>query len=128
MGSTGSAGGLETLYFDVPGDDRLRTTLQVKFDHNHEVTDAEFRLLKAAAWLTAAVLELEKPARQPADRPAPIALLRTGSVVGWRGSDGSDQHHELARLRSSAYEPELHGPTRRNGKFIDAAAPAHRIA
>ena len=33
------------------------------FDRNHDVTDAEFRLLKAAAWLTAAVLELEKPGR-----------------------------------------------------------------
>jgi CheY-like chemotaxis protein len=75
MGSAGSAGP-ETLYFDVPGDDRLRTTLQVKFDHTHHVTDAEFRLLKAAAWLTAAVLELEKPASQPEHhRQTPVALL-----------------------------------------------------
>ena len=73
-GSAGFAGGMETLYFDVPGDDRLRTTLQVVFDRNHEVTDAEFKVLKAAAWLTAAVLELEKPIGTSVDRPA-MALL-----------------------------------------------------
>jgi hypothetical protein len=75
IGSAGSAGGTETLYFDVPGDDRLRTTLQVMFDRNHNVTDAEFKLLKAAAWLTAAVLELEKPAAPLAERSAPMALI-----------------------------------------------------
>ncbi len=74
-GSAGSAGGLETLYFDVPGDDRLRTTLQVMFDRNHNVTDAEFRLLKAAAWLTAAVLELEKPAARGRTRQPRWALI-----------------------------------------------------
>ena len=74
-GSAGSAGGLETLYFDVPGDDRLRTTLQVVFDRNHEVTDAEFKVLKAAAWLTAAVLELEKPVSPAIERATPMALL-----------------------------------------------------
>ena len=60
---------------DVPGDDRSRTTMQVTFDRNHDVTDAEFKLLKAAAWLTAAVLELEKPVSAVTDRPAPMALL-----------------------------------------------------
>jgi CheY-like chemotaxis protein len=76
VGGAGSAGGRETLYFDVPGDDRSRATLQVTFDRNHDVTDTEFKLLKAAAWLTAAVLELEKPAGQPAaERPAEMALL-----------------------------------------------------
>jgi hypothetical protein len=74
-GSIGSAGGQETLYFDVPGDDRSRTTLQVVFDRHQDVTDAQFRLLKAAAWITAAVLELERPAVAPAERPAGIALL-----------------------------------------------------
>jgi hypothetical protein len=74
-GSAGSAGGLETLYFDVPGDDRLRTTLQVVFDRNHEVTEAEFKVLKAAAWLTAAVLELEKPVSPAIERATPRALL-----------------------------------------------------
>jgi hypothetical protein len=39
------------------------------------VTDAEFKLLKAAAWLTAAVLELEEPVSLPAERPAAMALL-----------------------------------------------------
>ncbi len=60
-GSAGSAGGAETLYFDVPSEDRLRTTLQVTFDRSRLVSSADFKLLKAAAWLTAAVLELEKP-------------------------------------------------------------------
>ena len=70
--AAGSTGGRETLYFDVPGEGRSRTTLQVMFDRNHDVTDAEFQLLKAAAWLTAAVMELEKPA---AERPGTMALL-----------------------------------------------------
>jgi hypothetical protein len=74
-GGAGSAGGRETLYFDVPGDDRSRATLQVTFDPNHDVTDTEFKLLKAAAWLTAAVLELEKPLSPAAKRPAEVALL-----------------------------------------------------
>ena len=74
-GAAGSVGGLETLYFDVPGDDRLRTTLQVMFDRNHDVTDAQFKILKAAAWLTAAVLELEKPVRPTAERAVPRGLI-----------------------------------------------------
>jgi CheY-like chemotaxis protein len=57
--------GRETLYFEVPGDDRARTTLQVVFDRGHDVTPAEFTLLKAAAWLTAAAFELEKPVVAP---------------------------------------------------------------
>ena len=60
-----SSGGRETLYFDVPGDDRARTVLQVTFDRSHDVSSAEFRLLKAAAWLTAAALEFDKPAERP---------------------------------------------------------------
>jgi hypothetical protein len=74
-GGAGSAGGSETLYFDVPGDDRSRATLQVTFDRTHEVTDSEFKLLKAAAWLTAAVLELERPVTQAIARPTYLALL-----------------------------------------------------
>jgi hypothetical protein len=74
-GGTGSAGGKETLYFDVPGDDRSRTTLQITFDRNHDVTAAEFSFLKAAAWLTAAVLEIEKPHSQPAARPDGMTML-----------------------------------------------------
>jgi hypothetical protein len=73
-GSAASSGRLETLYFDVPGDDRLRTTLRVVFDRDHEVTDAEFKVLTAAAWLTAAVLELEKPVSTAVDRPARALL------------------------------------------------------
>ena len=74
-GSAESAGGLETLYFDVPGDDRLRTTLQVVFDRNHEVTDAEFKVLKAVR-----VAHCRRPrareARQPRiERATPMALL-----------------------------------------------------
>ena len=73
-GPTGSSAGRETLYFDVPGDDGGRTTLQVMFERDHDVTDEEFRLLKAAAWLTAAVIELEKPVAVAEERPA-MALL-----------------------------------------------------
>jgi hypothetical protein len=60
-----SSGGRETLYFEVPGDDRARTVLQVTFDRARDVTASEFRLLKAAAWLTAAALEFDKPAAKP---------------------------------------------------------------
>ena len=73
-GPTGSAGGRETLYFDVPSDGPSRTTLQVVFDRNQDVSDAQFKLLKAAALITAAVLELEKPVGAM-DRPATMALL-----------------------------------------------------
>ena len=74
-GATESAGGRETLYFDVPGDDRSRTTLQVMFDRNHDITDTQFKMLKAASWLTAAVFELEKPVCLPAERAAAMALI-----------------------------------------------------
>jgi hypothetical protein len=73
-GPGGSAGGRETLYFDVPGGDRSRATLEVTFGRGHDVTDEQFRLLKAAAWMTAAVLELEKPTA-PRAHGAPVALL-----------------------------------------------------
>ena len=43
------------------------------FERGHDVTDEEFRLLKAAAWMTAAVIELDKPAA-PAAEPS-MALL-----------------------------------------------------
>jgi len=76
MMSTPSAGS-ETLYFDVPGDDRARTILQVVFQRNHTVTSSEFQLLKAAAWLTAAALEFDRPAVVTTVRVsgAPVALL-----------------------------------------------------
>jgi hypothetical protein len=57
--------GRDTLYFDVPGDDRARTILQVTFDRSHDVSSSEFRLLKAAAWLTAAAMEFDKPEAKP---------------------------------------------------------------
>lgn len=63
--SAPSSGGRETLYFDVPGADRARTVLQVTFERGHDVTAAEFSLLKAAAWLTAAALEFDRPAAKP---------------------------------------------------------------
>jgi hypothetical protein len=75
MGSAGAAGGRETLYFDVPGDSRTRATLQVVFDRQHDVTAEQFKLLKAAAWLTAAVLELDQPASAPSGRHGAMALL-----------------------------------------------------
>jgi hypothetical protein len=70
-----SDAGRETLYFDVPGDDRTRKTMQVVFDRGHDVTAYEFTLLKAAALLTAAALELEKAEVRVADAPRPVALL-----------------------------------------------------
>ena len=80
VGSAGSIGGRETLYFDLPGDDRARRTLQVMFERGHDISDAEFRLLKAAAWMAAAVIELERPIEghmHAATEPehAPLALL-----------------------------------------------------
>ena len=50
----------ESIYFRVIGDERSGTILQVLFDRNQALTATDFRLLKAAAGLTAAVLELER--------------------------------------------------------------------
>jgi hypothetical protein len=49
----------ESIYFHVKGDGRSRVILQVMFEPDRALTASEFRLLKAAALLTAAVLELE---------------------------------------------------------------------
>jgi CheY-like chemotaxis protein len=57
------SGGRETLYFDIPGADRSCGILQVVFERNYDVSDSEFRLLKAAAWLAAALLEFDRPAQ-----------------------------------------------------------------
>jgi hypothetical protein len=57
------SGGRETLYFDIPGTDRTCGILQVVFERNYDVGDSEFRLLKAAAWLAAALLEFDRPAQ-----------------------------------------------------------------
>lgn len=69
------AAGPETFFFEIPGSDRACTALRVTFDRTHEVTEAQFRLLKAAACLMAAVLELEKPASLPAAQVGPRALI-----------------------------------------------------
>ena len=50
----------ESIYFTVKEESGSRTILQVMFDRNRELTASEFRLLKAAPGLTAAVLELER--------------------------------------------------------------------
>ena len=52
----------ESIYFHVTGDGRSRAILQIMFGRDRELTAPEFTLLKAAASLTAAVLELERPA------------------------------------------------------------------
>jgi hypothetical protein len=75
MGGAVSSAGRETLYFNVPGEDRTRTVLQVVFDRGHNVTPSQFQLLKAAAWLTAAALELGSSAASNDDRKQPPGLL-----------------------------------------------------
>jgi CheY-like chemotaxis protein len=55
------ADGSESIYFHVRGEGRSRTILQVLFDPDQDLTADEFRLLKAAASLTAAVMELDRP-------------------------------------------------------------------
>jgi hypothetical protein len=50
----------ETLYFHVPVEDRARTSLRVIFERGRGVTQEELTLLRAAASMTAAALELEK--------------------------------------------------------------------
>jgi hypothetical protein len=52
----------ESIYFHVKGDGQSRAILQVMFGRDRGLTAPEFTLLKAAASLTAAVLELERPA------------------------------------------------------------------
>jgi hypothetical protein len=49
----------ESIYFDVPGRVSSRAVLQVMFDPRHALQESEFRLLRAAAWMTAAVLEMD---------------------------------------------------------------------
>jgi hypothetical protein len=51
----------ESIYFHVKRDGRSRAILQIMFGRDRELTAPEFTLLKAAASLTAAVLELERP-------------------------------------------------------------------
>jgi hypothetical protein len=64
-GYVSPSGGRETLYFDVPGEDRGRMVLQVTFERGHDVSPSEFSLCRAAAWLSAAALEFDKPSARP---------------------------------------------------------------
>ena len=73
--------GRETLYFDIPGADRSSSTLEVVFDRNYDVNESEFRLLKAAAWLAAAVLEFERPIVEVEDAPMSEVRLLTERVA-----------------------------------------------
>ena len=50
----------ESIYFRVNGDERSGMILQVLFDRNRSLTTSEFRLMKAAGGLTAALLEFER--------------------------------------------------------------------
>lgn len=50
----------ESIYFTVSGDGDSRTILQVMFDRDHNLTAADFRLLRAAATVTAGILEIEE--------------------------------------------------------------------
>jgi DNA-binding response OmpR family regulator len=66
----------ESIYFHVRGEDATRTILQVIFERNRALTADEFKLLKAAASVTAGVLELEQlgeDTRQPAGRMSEVA-------------------------------------------------------
>ena len=58
----GLAGSRDPHCFDVP-DDRFRRTLHVVLDRHRMMNDEERRLLRAAALLTAAALELDAPVR-----------------------------------------------------------------
>ena len=71
-----SPDGTESIYFHVRGDDASRTILQVMFDRNRALTAEEFKLLKAAAGVTAGVMEVEQLAeetRQPRGRMSEVA-------------------------------------------------------
>ena len=54
----------ESIYFTVSGEGDARTILQVMFERDRDLTAAEFRLLKAATGVTAAVLQLERLAER----------------------------------------------------------------
>jgi hypothetical protein len=67
------ADGSESIYFRVTGDNQPRTILQILFDRDRVLTSTEFSLLKAAASLTAALLELEKSRQATAPSMAGVA-------------------------------------------------------
>jgi hypothetical protein len=67
----------ESIYFHVKGEGRSRVILQVMFEPDRALTASEFRLLKAGALLTAAVLELEDDhsgQRSVGDFPRPAGI------------------------------------------------------
>jgi CheY-like chemotaxis protein len=70
----GSITSRDPLSFEIPGDDPSRRALHATFERPHTVTDEQRTLLRAAALLVAATLELETPARQP-NRNAEVKLL-----------------------------------------------------
>lgn len=75
----------ESIYFHVKGEDRSRVILQVMFEPDRALTASEFRLLKAAAFLTAAVLELEddrQGERSVADSPRPVGVTSPADPRG----------------------------------------------
>jgi CheY-like chemotaxis protein len=55
-----TADGSESIYFTVAEDRSSRTILQVLFARDRALTSEEFKVMKAAAKLTAGVLELER--------------------------------------------------------------------
>jgi CheY-like chemotaxis protein len=75
----------ESIYFHVKGDGRSRVILQVMFEPDRALTASEFRLLKAAALLTAAVLELEdeRPDQRPVGVfPRPVGITSLADPQG----------------------------------------------
>jgi len=75
----------ESIYFHVKGDGRSRVILQVMFEPDRALTASEFKLLKAAALLTAAVLELEDDRpdqRSVADFPRPVGITSLANPQG----------------------------------------------
>jgi hypothetical protein len=71
----------ESIYFHVRGDRGSRSILQVMFERDRALTEGEFRLLKAAASLTAAVLELETPLQSAGSRAADMPLVNVEEPV-----------------------------------------------
>lgn len=75
----------ESIYFHVKGEGRSRVILQVMFEPDRALTASEFRLLKAAALLTATVLELEDDCpnqRSVIDLPRPVGITSLADPRG----------------------------------------------
>jgi hypothetical protein len=65
------ADGSESIYFNVTEDRSSRTILQVMFARDRALTAEEFKMMKAAAKLTAGVLELD---RMSAEYEGPVSM------------------------------------------------------